>query len=222
MMAELYKKNGIYIVKGVKLPITAEMELEQGLSIEVDIKVIDNRIITEKQRAFIFVLCREIGWHLGEDADYIRLLMSQYNANLRDIEVESLSKASMTYANQLIETIITFAIDNNIPLAKKIIDDNAYHFTDKQTYAMVLKRMCVICGNRADIHHSGKTVGMGQDRKKISHIGMTVLPLCRNHHTEAHTMGDEAFNRKYHIRPITVDDKLEYFIKKGKVKLYEV
>lgn len=220
-MAELYKKNGIYFVKGVKLGLTSELELERGESIEVEIKTIDNRIISEKQRAFIFVLCREIGWHLGEDAEYIRLLMQQYNANLRDIEVESLSKASMTYANNLIETIITFAIDNNIPLAKNILEDNEYHFTDKQVYAMALKRMCVVCGTRADLHHSGKTVGMGQDRKKISHIGMKILPLCRTHHIESHTIGDEAFNKKYHIRPITVDDKLDYFLKNGKVRLYE-
>lgn len=219
-MAEMYKKKGELVVKGVKLPITSEMELDVGNSIEVDIKVVDNRIISDKQRAFIFVLCREIGWHLGEEVEYVRLLMQQYNANLRDIDVVSLANCTMTYANNLIETIITFAIDNNIPLAKKILEDNEYHFTDKQTYAMVLKRMCVVCGRRADIHHT-TAVGMGKDRNKISHIGLEVLPLCREHHNEAHQKGNEFFNKKYHLRPITVDDKLDYFIKKGKIKIYE-
>ncbi len=220
-MAKLYKSKGKYIVEGVKLPFTSDIELEQGKSIEVDIKVVDSRIITEKQRAFIFVLCREIGWHLGEDAEYIRLLMQQYNANLREIEVESLSKASMTYANQLIETIITFAIDNNIPLAKKVLEDNEYNFTEKQVYAMALKRMCVVCGTRADLHHID-TVGMGSDRTKISHIGKRILPLCRNHHTEIHSTGNDKFMQKYHLQPITVDNKLEFIIKGGKLKFYEV
>lgn len=220
-MAELYKKNGIYFVKGVKLPITSEMELEQGKSIEVEIKVVDSRIISEKQRAFIFVLCREIGWHLGEEEDYIRLLMQQYNANLRDIEVESLSKASMTYANNLIETIITFAIDNNIPLAKNILEDNEYNFTEKQIYAMALKRMCCVCGTRADLHHIN-AIGMGKDRTKVNHIGLEILPLCRTHHIESHTIGDTAFMKKYHLQPIKVDEKLNYIIKGGKLKFYEI
>lgn len=220
-MSEIYKKNGYYFVKGVKLPITSEMELEQGKSIEVEIKVVDSRIISEKQRAFIFVLCREIGWHLGEEEDYIRLLMQQYNANLRDIEVDSLGKASMTYANQLIETIITFAIDNNIPLAKKVLEDNEYNFTEKQIYAMALKRMCCVCGTRADLHHIN-AIGMGKDRTKVNHIGLEILPLCRTHHIESHTIGDTAFMKKYHLQPIKVDEKLNYIIKGGKLKFYEI
>ncbi len=220
-MAKLYKSKGKYIVEGAKLSFTADLELEQGKSIEVDIKVVDSRIITQKQRAFIFVLCREIGWHLGEDTEYIRLLMQQYNSNLREVEVISLSKASMTYANQLIETIITFAIDNNIPLAKKVLDDNEYNFTQQQIYAMALKRMCVVCGNRADVHHID-SVGMGKDRTKISHIGMEILPLCRTHHIEIHTIGNDEFLNRYHLLPITVDKKLEWVIKGGKLKFYEV
>ena len=142
-MATLYKINGKYTLKDLKLSLTNDFALEQGETLEVDVKVVDERIITEKQRAFIFVLCKEIGWHLGEDSEYIRLLMQQYNANLREIEVESLSKCSMTYANNLIDTIITFAIDNRIPLAKSILEENKYDFTEKQTYAMLLKRVRV-------------------------------------------------------------------------------
>lgn len=219
-MATLYKSNGKYTLKDLKLSLTNDFALEQGETLEVDVKVVDERIITEKQRAFIFVLCKEIGWHLGEDSEYIRLLMQQYNANLREIEVESLSKCSMTYANNLIDTIITFAIDNRIPLAKSILEENKYRFTEKQTYAMILKRVCVVCGNRADIHHID-TIGMGHNRKKVSHIGKRVIPLCRVHHNKIHNVGNEKFLQKYHLQPITVEEKLEHFIKKGALKIYE-
>ena len=33
----------------------------------------------------------------------------------------------------------------------------------------------------------------------IIHEGMKVLPLCREHHTEAHQIGQLTFNDKYHI-----------------------
>ena len=42
-------------------------------------------------------------------------------------------------------------------------------------------------------------VGMGRDRTDIIHEGLEVLPLCREHHREAHTMPDTDFFEKYHI-----------------------
>ncbi len=150
----------------------------------------------------------------------IRMLLQTYNAKLRDIEVESLSSCDMTYANGLIDTIINFCIDQEIPFAKKLIDDYGYTFDEKQTYSMCLKRICVICGSRADIHHVD-SIGMGENRKNISHLGKRALPLCRQHHIECHTIGNEAFINKYHLSPITIDKKMEYFIKKGKLRVFK-
>ena len=63
--------------------------------------IIDGRKISEKQRNFIFALCGEIEHYTGDDKEYVRLLMQTYNANLKDIEVESLSKCSVSYAKRL-------------------------------------------------------------------------------------------------------------------------
>lgn len=194
------------------------MYLECGECLEVDVKVVDKRHITDKQRKFIFALCNEISYYTGDDREYIRLLMQQYNANLREIEVESLSTCSMTYANNLIDTIINFCIDKEIPFAKELLEENKYTFDEKQTYAMALKRVCVVCGQRADIHHVD-TIGMGNNRQKVSHIGKKALPLCRSHHTNCHEIGDDAFIEKYHLTPFTVDKKMEIFIKKGKLRI---
>lgn len=219
-MAKLRKEKGKYIVSGFTLPLHAEYEVETGDEIEVTITVVDKRHITEKQRNFIFALCDEFAYFQGDDKEYWRLLMQHYYSTLNGVEIESLKNASMTYANGLIDTIITFAIDNSIPIAKKILDENQYRFTEQQVYALTLKRQCAICGQRADIHHK-TAVGMGHDRTKISHVGMEIIPLCRSHHTEAHTIGDEAFMKKYHLTTITVDDKLDYFIKKKKLRIYQ-
>lgn len=219
-MPKLTKSNGKYTIDNIHLSQANEMYLECGECLEVDVKVVDKRHITDQQRKFIFALCNEISYYTGDDREYIRLLMQQYNANLREIEVESLSTCSMTYANNLIDTIINFCIDKEIPFAKELLEENKYTFDEKQTYAMALKRVCVVCGQRADIHHVD-TIGMGNNRQKVSHIGKKALPLCRSHHTNCHEIGDDAFIEKYHLTPFTVDKKMEIFIKKGKLKIDE-
>lgn len=221
-MAKLHKKNGIYILKDYRLSQANDMYLDcdRDNSIEVEIKIVDKRVITEKQRRFIFALCNEISYYMGEDKEWVRMLLQTYNAKLRNIEVESLSNCDMTYANGLIDTIINFCIDQEIPFAKSLIDEYGYTFDEKQTYSMCLKRVCVVCGARADIHHVD-SIGMGHDRNKISHIGKRALPLCRTHHVECHSVGNDKFIEKYHLSPIIIDEKMEYFIKKGKLRFNE-
>lgn len=221
-MATLHKQNGQYILKGYHLNTVNDMYLDCGNSLDVDIKLVDNRHITEQQRKFIFALCNEISYHTGQDREYVRLLMQQYNANLRGVEVESLSSCDMSYANKLIDTIITFCIDHEVPINGEVIQENKYQFTERQVYMMCLKRICVICGKRADIHHVDH-IGRGNNRHKISHLGKRILPLCREHHTECHGFGmsEQKFIEKYHLIPTVVDEKMEYFIKKGKVKIIE-
>lgn len=213
-MTKLVKRNSAYLLMDVRLSQANELMLACGDALEVDIKVLDKRHISDQQRKFIFALCNDIGYYTGDDTEYIRLLMQQYNANVRGIEVESLSSCNMAYANGLIDTIINFCIDREIPFSKKLLEDNQYSFTARQAYSMALKRVCVVCGRRADIHHVD-AVGMGRNRKKISHVGMRALPLCREHHTECHTMGDDLFIQRYHLVPFEIDEKMERFIKKG-------
>lgn len=213
-MPKLVKRNSAYLLMDVRLSQANELMLACGDALEVDIKVLDKRHISDQQRKFIFALCNDIGYYTGDDTEYIRLLMQQYNANVRGIEVESLSSCNMAYANGLIDTIINFCIDREIPFSKKLLEDNQYQFTARQTYSMALKRVCAVCGRRADIHHVD-AVGMGRNRQKISHVGMRALPLCREHHTECHTMGDDLFIQRYHLAPFEIDKKMEHFIKKG-------
>ncbi|MGX8834329.1 putative HNHc nuclease [Amedibacillus sp. YH-ame6] len=219
-MARISKKDGNYILNDYRLKTTDDMFLDCGESIEVDVQISDKRIISDQQRKFIFALCNDMEYYTGSDSEYMRLVMQQYNADLREIEIESLSNCSVTYANGLISTIINFCIDKEIPITRKNIDDYGYSFSEKQTYTMALKRICVICGRRADIHHVDH-IGMGNDRKAVSHVGKRSLPLCREHHRECHTVGEETFITRYHLTPFIIDEKMEYFIKKGKLKTHE-
>ena len=102
---KLRKHKGQYIISEAKFPFSAEIELENGGELEVELSIIDNRIITQSQRNFIFKLCEEFAYYSGEDKEYWRLLLQQFNANIRSIEVESLSKCSVEYATGLYVTI---------------------------------------------------------------------------------------------------------------------
>lgn len=223
-MPLLSKRNGEYILKNVQLGHVNDMYLDCDVNnaLEVDIKLLDKRHISDQQRKFVFALCNEISYFTGEDREYIRLLMQQYNANLKGIEVESLATCDITYANGLIDTIIGFCIDHDIPINGEVIKDNQYTFNAKQVYMMCLKRICVVCGARADLHHVDH-VGRGYNRHKISHVGKRILPLCRVHHNEVHgfNMSEEKFIEKYHLTPVEVDEKMDYFIKKGKIKVFK-
>ena len=75
---------------------------------------------------------------------------------------------------------------------------------DDYVLACLTQKKCVICGKKADLNHVD-SVGMGRNRDEIIHEGMTVLPLCREHHTEAHTIGRDSFETKYHIHGVEED-----------------
>lgn len=221
-MPKLRIENGKFVVDDFKLNLVNQMFLETDSKNYLDISIIlhDKRLITDQQRKFIFALCNEISFETGEDSEYLRLILQQYNANLRDIQVESLSNCSMTYANGLIDTIIEFCIEHEIPISGDVISDHKYKFNEHQVYMMCLKRICVVCGKRADIHHVDH-IGRGYNRNKISHVGKRALPLCRKCHTDIHTIGEEKYIEMNHLTPIVIDEKMEYFIKRGKIKYFK-
>lgn len=219
-MSKLFKRNGVLVVEDLKLPLAAQIDLNEGHKLEVKVILQDLRKITEQQRKFIFALIGEISHYTGEHKEELRTRLSIANAIYREVEVESLSDASVSYSNDLIEFIILHMIDHEIPFSNKPLLEYEYSFNTKQVYAMALKRICVVCGSRADLHHLDK-IGMGNNRNNIDHVGLRVLPLCREHHNEIHMTGDDKFINKYILTPIVVDKKLDYFIKKGTLKYYK-
>ena len=219
-MAKLRKHNNTMTVSGVKLNQADMLLLDSGGELDVHVSTVDQRYITDQQRRFIFALCGIVEYQSGIDSEYFRAtVMTIYN-NVYGLKLESLTQYSMTNANQLIDLIITTMIEKQIPIEGDLLKQNEFNFNADHTYLLCLKRTCVICGKRADLHHVD-TVGMGMDRKKISHVGKRMLPLCRVHHNEAHTRGDKTFIERYHLEPTIIDKKLEHFIKTGKVRVFE-
>lgn len=101
-------------------------------------------------------------------------------------------------ATNLIQIIIDYCIEHDIPLKNQYTD----YFDTKQIYALTMKRQCVICAKpHSEIHHV-QAVGAGRNRKKIDHSKHQVLALCRQHHTESHTIGQDTFLDRYALEPI--------------------
>ena len=220
---KLRKYKGKYIVDGLHLSQVNEMLLDCGESLDVDVSLVDKRNMTSEQRKFIFALISNVGDELGYisrfDKEYLRAILMETNVRVHGVDKSSLKDYTVADANKLIETIIEFAFENDIGIDGEIFREYEYKFNERQMYMMALKRICCVCGKRADIHHVDQ-IGTKGNRKKISHVGLRAIPLCREHHTICHNNPKE-FYRKYDITPFVIDAKMELFIKNKKLKEFD-
>lgn len=69
-----------------------------------------------------------------------------------------------------------------------------------------MRHKCAVCGKRGELHHID-AIGMGGDRTQVEHLGREVISLCREHHTEMHTVGKADFLAKYHLNGGVIADK---------------
>lgn len=202
------------VIKNVKLGNKETLLLDNGMDVEVEVKVVDPFLISDKQRRKIFALCNDIESHTGQPRDYMRYLFMDYVEVLYGYEKRlSLSDCTRTQANQIIEVTLDWIFHNNIPLAYKTSDllkqDKSF------LYWSTVNRNCIICGKpHSDLAHH-YTIGRGKNRKTIDHYGYEVLALCREHHQSQHNMGVESFDKLHHLENswISVDDRLNKLLK---------
>lgn len=167
----------------------------------VDWELADTRRVRKKQRRLFFALLNDISDYFVVPPDYLKgMFYLQYATYTgKEISLADHSKSSVTDANVLIELVVNFMFEWHVPFAKgyELLPKEEQYFI----YQCCRHRVCLVCGKRADIHHID-TVGMGVDRNKVDHTQHHVLPLCRMHHSEYHTLGGEKFSNMYHV-PVT-------------------
>lgn len=164
------------------------------------VQPIDSRPLSDKQRKACYAMLREISDYTGMGPDptkeYMKLKFMVEELQETGDKIFSLSNAPMSlvcaFQRFLVRFILDWDIPCNFPLLN-FVDDVADY-----VYACLLNKKCCVCGRRADLHHTDH-VGMGRDRDEIVHEGMMALPLCREHHTECHTIGQKTFEDKYHL-----------------------
>ncbi len=166
---------------------------------EVEITMLDSRPLSDKQRKSCYAMIREIADWMGEIPESAKdfLKVDFLRSELLEMSrMFSLSDAPMSVVAAFQGWLARFIVRNEIPTRKPMleyVDD-----IDDYVYACLISKKCPICGAKADLHHVD-AVGMGRDRDEIIHEGLEVLPLCREHHTELHSIGMADFCKKYHI-----------------------
>jgi hypothetical protein len=172
----------------------------------------DQEEITAEQRKKIFAIIAEIANWSAHDPEYLRknltkdfLMENREKLWLSILSLSSGGGCDKGMASLFIDFLIDFCLENNVPTSRPLqeyADD-----LEKYTYSALLHKRCIICGKKADLHHCD-AIGMGFNRNTKPQLGARVLPLCRVHHTEYHTIGGAAFGEKYHIVPVALDKRL--------------
>lgn len=174
---------------------------------DVDIQLIDSRPLSSKQRRSCYAMIREISDWNGdlpeENKHYLKINFWCTELLQTADTLFSLSNAPMSVVAAFQSYLARFIVRNDIPTKVPMLD--YVDDIDDYVYACLINKKCLVCGKHADLHHV-RHVGMGRDRDTIDHLGMEVLPLCREHHDEIHTIGKNEFFSKMHIQKgITVD-----------------
>ena len=181
---------------------------------KVEIILPDGRRISPEQRRKVYALIGEV----AEYVDGIRNAGTVESAK-RTLKMEfmlsrmegmerrlfSLSNCDVTTAREFINFLVEFIIENDIPTRIPLIEN--CEDIERYVYACLMSKKCAVCGRHADLHHVD-VLGMGRDRQEICHIGMRALPLCREHHTEIHSIGQEDFLKRYILEPVKIDERI--------------
>ena len=156
---------------------------------------------SDEQRKHYWALIGDISDYTGDPKWQIVLRMKYLYMLVHDKKKEpSMARNAMksSDARLLIQTIIDYALEHDIPLKK----DYLSQMEEKQLFAMTIKRKCWLCGKHADIHHVD-SLGSGRNRQTYQdHDKHTYMALCRGCHQKAHLMGQKSFEEEYHVKGI--------------------
>lgn len=159
----------------------------------------DTRKARPQQRRLFFALLSDIYTWSGMPTDFLKnLFYLQYEAYTfgKQISLSDTTESSVSDANQLLDLVIDFMFEWHVPLKEgyKLLPREQEYYL----FQCCRHRVCMICGNRADIHHVD-VIGAGLNRTHVDHTKRHVMALCRVHHSEIEQIGSVAFSAKYHV-----------------------
>jgi hypothetical protein len=180
-----------------------------NLSDQVMVVWQDARMRTPEQIRKAWALMGEIAEYQGETKDDVyaeqKTAFSVKHLDILQGELFRLSSATVSAARAFITMLVEIIIEYGIPTKEPLygLCDDIHRYV----YACLMNKKCAVCGLKTELHHYDH-VGMGRNRREIDHIGMRAYPLCREHHDEIHRIGEKAFDARYHLEPIAIDEKI--------------
>lgn len=177
----------------------------RGSSINAEIIIDDNRTITSEQRKKIFATIKDIAMFTGDHPEDLRAWLLYDYCIKTGIVPFSLSSCSISQAREYITFIIEFILKEDIPLSEAALKRT--EDIDRYLWGCIKYKRCCICGKSpSDLHHRD-AIGMGRDRRSVDDSCNRKIQLCREHHNEAHTIGIENFEIKYHIYGVIYNEE---------------
>ncbi|WP_172639655.1 putative HNHc nuclease [Lactiplantibacillus plantarum] len=159
----------------------------------------DKRKARPQQRRLFFALLSDIYTWSGMPTDFLKnLFYLQYESYTfgKQISLSDTTESSVSDANQLLDLVIDFMFEWHVPFKE------GYQLLPREQEYYLFQccrhRVCMVCGNRADIHHVD-VIGAGLNRTHVDHTKRHVMALCRVHHSEIEQIGSVAFSAKYHV-----------------------
>lgn len=209
-MYELARITGIRTdIEGTEMKVFVPKKNLMDLVIDkrirqAELRLDDGRTITSVQRRKAYATLRDMSDWTGYPPEQMKELMKYFYIEQTGGDYFSLSDCTVDTAREFITFLIEFSLENGIHLT-----DLAIHRTDdigKYLYYCLKHKKCAICGRDGEIHHVD-TIGMGNDRRTLDDSGHRKICLCRRHHTEAHTIGMQAFEEKYKVYGIIYNEQ---------------
>jgi hypothetical protein len=154
------------------------------------IKFWDSRRITAEQRKMIFATCKDIADYLGDSRELVRYDMISSYADEAKIEFFSLSNCSLETARGLINYIMDYVMEHDIPLTGQGVDRT--DDINRYLYMTVKHYKCCVCGKRGVVYNLSNS-------NKIS--------LCNLHYDEARLKGLQEFERLYKVYGIKIKEE---------------
>lgn len=134
--------------------------------------------------------------YMGDTADNVKETMKNSFIQVTEYEDFLLSDCSKECAGDFIEYLIRICFEMGIPLSESPAD--GFNDVDKYLEICLQLKKCCICGRPGEVHHRD-AIGAGRDRQHYDDSCNRKMCLCRTHHTEAHNIGRDAFESKYHV-----------------------
>ena len=192
----------------VYVPFAHDKKRPEGYGLSVVVELVDGRSISAEQRkkAYVLISCIAAWWGytpLEAMKEILKLMFVGEAETLR--RTFSLSDCDMTTARLFITYLIDFCLLHGVDVGEPL-----YQLAEdipRYVWACLMNKRCAVCGRKAELHHVD-AVGTGRNRKEICHVGMRVLPLCREHHTEIHVVGREDFLKRYFLEPVKIDERI--------------
>jgi len=183
---------------------------------EAEIRLIDSRTISSEQRKKTYALLRDISLYTGYDADQMKGVMKYAFIAKTGLPEFSLSDIDKTTARHFIDFLVEFCLEWNVPCQDSLLEKA--EDIGKYLYLCLYHKKCCICGSKSETHHAEDRVGLGRNREEIVHLGMRAMALCRKHHNECHSIGQKAFNERWHIYGVNVNEVLAKRLRIGTTK----